>query len=194
MKERTLKTTDAFRGKLIRVEVLEVELEDGTRSVREIVRHPGAVAVVVRRRDGRFVFVRQFRKPVEDHLLEVVAGTLDHGESPERCARREVAEETRHRVDSLTPLGGLYPSPGYVAERIEAFAAEADEDPGGRHGHVADPDERVETVVLERCEVERMIRAGRIRDAKTLAAWMLYERYVQGDGRPPAGALRGEAG
>ena len=160
-----------FEGDLIRVEVADVQLEDGTPARREIVRHPGAVAVVARLPDGRFVFVRQFRKPVEAHLIEVIAGTLDPGEAEETCARREVAEESGCAVRSLRRLGKIFPSPGYVDEGITVFFAEVSEDGPAAEG---DHDERIENVFLTRAAFEEDIRGDRAWDAKTLAAWMLY--------------------
>lgn len=171
MREITVQSETVFEGRLFRVEVADVRLEDGTPAQREIVRHPGAVAAVARLPDGRFVFVRQYRKPVEDHMLEIIAGTIDPGESDETCARREVAEESGCEVRSLRRLGRIYPSPGYVDEGITVFFAEVSEDGPGAEG---DEDERIEMVILSREAFEEEIRSDRIRDAKTLAAWMLY--------------------
>ena len=81
MNEKTLSARTVFDGRLLHVEVLDVELPSGVRSVREIVRHPGASVILPQRPDGQFLFVRQFRKPLERQLLEAVAGTLDPGET-----------------------------------------------------------------------------------------------------------------
>lgn len=172
MEERTLASRTAFEGKLLRLDVVDVELPDGRQSVREIVRHPGAVVVLCRRPDGQFVFVRQFRKPVEQIVLESVAGTLDPGEDPAACARREVTEETGYTVESLTPLGRLIPAPGYTDEILHAFYAVVAAEPGAQD---PDDDEAVEVVAVTRAAFEARVRRGEIEDAKTLGVWTLWQ-------------------
>ena len=173
MYEKTLTSTPAFSGRLLNVEVLEVELEPGVRSRREIVRHPGATAIVARIPDGRFVFVRQFRKPIETELLEIVAGGLEKGELPADCARREIKEETGHDVLSLRPLGTAYPAPGYTDEILHLFFAELSATRDAQHG---DHDERITVEYLTEAEVEALLDQGAIHDGKTLAAWLLFTR------------------
>ena len=162
---------------MLRLEVIEVELEDGTRSQREIIRHPGAVAVLAHTAKGQCLLVRQYRKAVEEEMEEVIAGTLDPGEDPEACARREVEEETGHRVGRIERLGVIYPSPGYLDEKITVFRADVSPcmDPAS-----ADLDERVEAVTRDEQEIESAIASGAIRDAKTLAAWSLHRLIPPG--------------
>lgn len=176
MHEKTLTRQTAFHGKLVRVETLEVELEDGRRAYRELVRHPGAVCVLVRAPDGRLAFVRQFRCGAQKVMLEVVAGILDPGEPPEDAARREVREETGFSLKRLSRMGILYPTPGYVDERIVCFYGEADQ-LGDRD---LDHDERLVVDLLTDDEFRARIRAGEIEDAKTLAAWALYQAGAAG--------------
>lgn len=183
MREQTRHLDVIYSGQLLRLEVLDVELEDGTRSLREVVRHPGAVAVVAAKPDGTHVFVRQFRKAVERYMIEVVAGTLHKGENPEACARREVEEETGYRVEEIRCLGDIYPSPGYVDERIVVFVAKVA--PGG--GLAQDHDERVEPVEFTEADFERQILDGAILDSKTLACWTLYQlQRRHGRGQEPS--------
>ncbi len=172
MIEKTLSTERVFSGRLLTLDVLEVELEPGVRARREVVRHPGAAAVLARAPDGRFVFVRQFRKPVERELVEIIAGCLERGETPAQCAAREVLEETGYTVRSLSPLGTLYPTPGYTDEIIHLFRAELAPAPAAQR---TDRDERI---VLERLTpeaFEQQVRDGAITDGKTLAAWALHK-------------------
>ncbi|MFO7869917.1 MAG: NUDIX hydrolase [Kiritimatiellia bacterium] len=176
MNERTLNSREIFSGRLLKMEVQEVETASGAKTRREIVRHPGAVAVLASLPDGRFVFVRQYRKPVDSTLVEAVAGTLDPGEDAQTCARRELAEETGLAAGDLTNLGALKTAPGYTDEVIHIFHTEADEE--GR-GPAPDEDEELETVVLTEAEVEEMITDGRISDAKTVAAWLLYRKIIK---------------
>lgn len=171
MHEKTRTSKTLYSGRILGLEVQEVELPNGKTALREIVRHRGAVAVLARRADGRFLFVRQFRKPVEQVLLEVVAGNREPGEPAETCARRELEEETGYRVRALEHLGFIYPSPGYVDERIDIFFAETEQAVGATK---PDEDEMLELAVLTADEVAARIRNQEIHDAKTLAAWMMF--------------------
>ena len=175
MREETLNTEIIYDGRVVKLELVDVRLENGTETKREVIRHSGAVVVLARRADGRFLFVRQFRKPVEQELLEAVAGTLEAGESPDDCARRELLEETGFDAGTLRHLGTCYPSPGYVDERMEFYFAELE---GGGGELVLDHDEHIVPVMLSRGEVLEKIRGGEILDAKTLAIWLLYEKIV----------------
>jgi len=172
MNEKTISSQRAFDGRLLKLDVLDVELDNGRRSRREVVRHPGAVAVWARTPDKRFVFVRQFRKAIESDLLEIVAGTRNTGEPPDTCAIREVREETGYDVKTLTLLGFVHTAPGFCGERLELFFAElaATGKPPS-----PDPDEVLEVVQLNRKEWEARVVQGDIHDAKTLAAWALVQ-------------------
>lgn len=172
MNEKTISSKRAFEGRLLQLDVLDVELANGRRSRREIVRHPGAVAVWARTPDGRLLFVRQFRKAIEGDLLEIVAGTLNAGESPEACARREVKEETGFEVRTLLPLGFIHAAPGFCGERLDLFFAELTASAGRSQ---PDPDEALDVVPLSREEWEARVNRGEIHDAKTLAAWALVQ-------------------
>ena len=171
VEEQTLTSQWLYRGRILGLEVQDVRLANGRQAVREIVRHGPAVAVLARLPDGRFLFVRQFRKPVEQALLEVVAGNREPGESAEDCARREMEEETGHRVARLEALGFIYPSPGYVDERIDLFFAEVEAEPGATK---QDEDENVAAVRLTRTEARAELKE-RVVDSKTLAAWLRAE-------------------
>ena len=171
MYEKTISTRTVFEGRILDVDVLEVELEDGRRSVREIVRHGVAVAIIPQLPDGRFVFIRQFRKAMERVCFEVVAGNCDPGEEPAVSAARELKEETGYISESMELLGPVFPSVGYCTERIDIFIAEV-----GEQGATSfDEDESIETIILSESEMDEMIRTNQIADAKTLAAWMLFK-------------------
>jgi ADP-ribose pyrophosphatase len=178
--ERTVAVHPGFEGRLVKVEVHEVVMPDGRRTRREILRHPGAAVVLAEDADGRFLLVRQYRKAVERRLLEVVAGTLDPGETPETCARREVEEETGRRALSLSKLGVLCPAPGYSSEYLHIYHARVAPATASPR-HAPDPDEWIEVVALGAADIEARIDAGEIEDAKTLAAWLLYRRAARTD-------------
>lgn len=169
--EKTVSRKTVFEGRILNVDVLEVELEDGRRSVREIVRHGVAVAIIPQLLDGRFVFIRQFRKAMERVCFEVVAGNCDPGEEPVVSAVRELQEETGYVSQSMELLGPIFPSVGYCTERIDIFFATV----SGPGATSFDEDENIETVILTEAEMDEMIRTNQIADAKTLAAWMLYK-------------------
>lgn len=174
MSERTLFCSEIYTGRLIRLEVHEVALTDGRKSRREIVRHPDVATVVAQLPDGRFLFVRQYRKAVEEHLLELPAGCLEDGEEPAQCAAREVREETGYKVKRLRLLGSVYSSPGFCDEKIWMFHACLDD--GGQGAQRLDVDEAVACVALTGSEADRAMNAGTIRDAKSLAAWCLFKQ------------------
>jgi ADP-ribose pyrophosphatase len=179
MVEHELSRERVFEGKLLRVDVLDVELANGRRSRREVVRHPGAAVVLCRRPDDMFVWVRQFRMAAGELLLEAVAGTLDAGEAPATCAQREVREETGYEPVRLVSLGEAFPSPGYTEELLHFFYAEVPIE-GGEQS--PDDDEQVEVALLGRNEIEAMMARGEVRDAKTLAVWMLYTQRLRAAG------------
>lgn len=174
MNEKTLSSESVFRGRLLHVDVLTVELDNGKQAYREIVRHRGAVAVLVRRPDGRYILVRQFRKAVEKEMIEVVAGCLEKGEQPEQTVVREVREETGYTVTSINDLGKVFLTPGYSTEAIHFFLADVEPSPHDTH---LDEDEHVAVVLLTEHELESLLASNNgIDDGKTLAIWYRYIR------------------
>jgi len=169
--ERTLQRETLFKGLIFDVERIDIEVEGGGTSQRDVVRHRGAVGVVARYRNGNFLLVRQYRKAVEQNLLEIVAGTLDPGEAPAVCAARELREETGHRALVLERLGCVLPSPGYTDERIELFHAWVDDTPDAQQ---LDEDERVLVECIARDELFRSMADGDLCDGKSLAAFGLF--------------------
>ena len=116
--EKTLSVSTAFKGRALVIDVIDIELPDGRRSVRECVRHRGAVAILARRPDGAFIFARQYRKCIEQAYIEVPAGCMEVGEAPDVAAERELREESGYLVKSLMPLGSIYACPGYSEELL----------------------------------------------------------------------------
>ncbi|HKV45808.1 MAG TPA: NUDIX hydrolase [bacterium] len=141
----------------------EIEFPGGHRAEYEIVEHPGAVAMVVLTADGEVVLVRQYRAAVEADLLEIPAGTMEPGETPERCAERELAEEVGRAAGRWERLSSFYPSPGILSEMLHVFLAR---DLRPAVAASEEVDLRVETMALQ--EARRRIDSGEIRDAKSV--------------------------
>ncbi|MGB9789049.1 NUDIX domain-containing protein [Thermotoga caldifontis] len=165
MEEKTLESKTVFAGRIITVKVDRVSLTNGRTSLREVVLHPGAVAVLPLFDNGDVVLVKQFRYPVGEVLIEVPAGKLDLGEKPEQCALRELREETGINAGKLEYVGFLYTSPGFSNERIHLYIAEE----LSQHEQDLDVDEIVETIRLPLKDALRMCIDGEITDAKTVA-------------------------
>jgi ADP-ribose pyrophosphatase len=111
-------------GRIVKLSLEEVRLPNGNVVTLELIRHPGAAAVVPLDGDGNVILVRQYRHATGSWLLEVPAGKLDHpGESPEDCAMREVEEETGYRAGRLVPLGWMWTTPGFTNEKIWLYMA-----------------------------------------------------------------------
>jgi ADP-ribose pyrophosphatase len=162
-----LSTRTVHQGRVVNLSVEQVRLPNGNTVTLEVIRHPGAAAVVPVDGDGNVVLVRQYRHATGSWLLEVPAGTLDHpGEPPEECARREVEEETGHRVGRLVPLGWIWTTPGFTSEKIWLYLA-LDLTP-------ASPDlEADEVLTVETLPLDEAVRravSGEIVDAKSVCA------------------------
>jgi len=170
--EQTTGTELVFDGKLIKLQVDTVRLPNGTEAKREIVRHPGAAAVLALH-DGRMLVVEQYRKPLGKVQVEIPAGKLDPGEDPMACAARELEEETGYRAKSLRPVSAFYTSPGFADEKLYLYFAEELEKGSAK----PDEDEFLEIGAITFEEARQYIREERISDAKTILAvyaWQLY--------------------
>ena len=171
LKEVFVSTRRIYEGKVVNLRRDIVCLPNGKEAVREVVEHPGAVAVVPVLPDGRVMMVRQFRHPVGKVLLEIPAGKLDVGEDPDECALRELEEETGYRAGCLDRSASIYTGPGFTDEVIHIYIAcdlvKTVMNP--------DEDEFLEVAAYEPQDVRRMIREGLICDAKTIAGFYLLQ-------------------
>ena len=178
LKETTLCSEVVYSGIFLEICRDRVECPDGREAVREFVRHPGAVVIIPVLNDGRLLFERQFRYPLERAFIEFPAGKIDAGEAPLSCAVRELEEETGYRAERWQHLGVMHPCIGYSDERIEIFVAQ-----GLTHvGHNWDEGEFLEFLELERAEAVRAVLDGRITDAKTITALFWTERVLPAGG------------
>ncbi len=171
--EKTVSVKRVFEGRALTIDVAEVELPNGRRSTREMIRHRGAAVVLGQRPDGSYVLVRQYRRCVEMTLLEMVAGCLEEGESPEEGARREMEEESGYRVEALEKVGVIVACPGYSEERLHLFFARVPQAPAEQR---PDFDENLETVVMTAGEIDAALEAGELIDGKSVALWLLWRR------------------
>ncbi len=164
-----MKSERVFEGKLLRIDREEIELPHGKHAVLETIRHPGAAAVLPFLPDGRVVLIRQYRHAAGGFIVEVPAGKLDPGEQPERCARREVEEETGWRTGELVPLGSILTTPGFTDEVIWLYEAHA----LVRGRQALEADEVLDTLEVPFEEAVGMVRCGAITDAKSVASILL---------------------
>ena len=168
LEEKTIKIDKQFNGKIISLQVEEVELPNGNIAKREIVKHPGAVAVIALTEDNKIVMVEQYRKALEKTIVEIPAGKLEPGEDPETCAKRELEEETGYECREMKKLISFYTSPGFADELIHLFLAEG----LSKKVDAASPDEDEFLNLLELTleETEALINEQKIHDAKTAYA------------------------
>lgn len=176
--EKTIRTKKIFSGNIISVQVDDVLLPNGKESKREIVKHPGAVAIIPVTKDGNIIFVKQFRKPLERSLIEIPAGKIEENEDPEITAVRELEEETGFTTDTLTHVASFYTSPGFADEIIHLYYTDQLQPLTERVE--GDEDEFVEIVELSLEEAEQNVRDKKIYDAKTMYA-LLYIKLLRED-------------
>ena len=162
-----------YKAARFRVERVTYDSNDGTRHAKDIVRHPGAVTIVPLLDDGRICFVENYRAAVAERLVELPAGTLEPPEEPLQTALRELAEETGYRASKIEHLTTLSMSPGILDEKMYVYAATGLV--AGEMALEAGEDIRVASHTWD--EALAMVRDGRIRDAKTVAALLYYERF-----------------
>ncbi|NEW06163.1 NUDIX hydrolase [Paenibacillus sp. SYP-B3998] len=171
--EITLSSEPIFKGRVISLQVDTVQLPNGEQAKREIVKHPGAVAVIPLL-DDKMIVVEQYRKPLEKSQVEIPAGKLDEGEEPLQAALRELEEETGYRSEHVKHVSSFYTSPGFADEIVHLYVAEQ-LIKGEIH---LDEDEFLECEAITLEEAQRYIHEGRISDAKTILAvyaWQLYK-------------------
>ncbi|AZR73437.1 ADP-ribose pyrophosphatase [Anoxybacter fermentans] len=168
-KEKTIESREIFKGKMINLRLDTVELPNGKISTREVVEHPGAVAVVALTSEEKVLLVRQYRKACEEELLEIPAGKLDPGEDPDDAAIRELEEETGYRAESLKKLVSCYTSPGFADEMVHIYLAE-NLTPTSQ---ATDEDEFLSIHHFSWQEIIEMLKRGELKDAKTVTGLLM---------------------
>lgn len=173
--EKLLNSELIYEGKVINLKRCTVELENGATALRELVEHRGGVAVLAIDDEDQVLFVRQFRFPLDQVVLELPAGKLEKGEEPGSCGRRELEEETGYTCGSYSSLGQVFPTPGYTSEILHLYLA-GDLTPSSQH---LDADE---FLTVEKIPFEKaldMCLSGEIKDAKTLVPILKYAMMRQ---------------
>ena len=172
--EQTISSKSIYEGKIISLRVEDVKLPDGNLAKRELVKHPGAVAIIPITVEGKIVLVKQFRKALNRTLIEIPAGRIEIGEAPLVTAKRELEEETGYGTTEITYIQSFATSPGFADEVIHLYLAE-------ELYHIENPaegdeDEFIELVEVTIEEAEKLVISGEIYDAKTAFA-ILYAKF-----------------
>ena len=168
--EKTIKSKQIYNGRIIKVRVDEVTVANGNKADREIVEHPGGVVIIATTDDDKILLVEQYRKPVEENLLELPAGKLEANEDPLECAKRELIEETGYKAAFVEHLFSFYTTPGYSNEILHLYKADTLEEVG------VDPDENEIIInhMISRNDILKMINSGEIKDSKTVMGLLFY--------------------
>jgi ADP-ribose pyrophosphatase len=173
-KAKILRSKMIYTGRVFGVRRDEIIEPTGVRVTREVITHPGSVVVLPVLPDRRIVLIRQYRHATRQFLWELVAGRMERGENPRRAAGRELIEETGYRAKRFRVFLDVFPTPGFLEERMYILLAE------GLTLGEAEPeeDEKITVKSFTRKELEKMIRNGTLRDAKSIAGLLYYFRFL----------------
>jgi ADP-ribose pyrophosphatase len=173
-KAKVLSSKTVYKGPIFGIRRDEVIEPSGVRTTREVITHPGSVVVLPVLPDGRILLIQQYRHAAHQYLWELVAGRIDAGESPREAAARELIEETGYRAKSLRVFLYMFPTPGFLEEKMYILLAT------GLTAGEAEPeeDEKIISRPYNRKKLEEMIRTGKLRDAKSVAGILFYFRFL----------------
>lgn len=171
LNEKELSKETIFQGKILNLEKYHVELPNKNTSTREVVNHPGAVAVLPIDENENIYLVKQYRFPIRKALIEIPAGKFDSpDENPLECGKRELEEEIGKQAKEWVYLGYIYTTPGFSTEKIHLYCARNLIDVGVN----PDDDEFVEVLKVSISEMKEMIKNGQITDSKSICAFYKY--------------------
>jgi len=164
-----------YQGRVFGLRRDEVVEPSGLRATREVITHPGSVVVLPVLPDGRIVMIRQYRHATRQYLWELVAGRKEPEETPKQGAARELLEETGYRAKRYKVFLDVFPSPGFLEERMYLLLAE------GLTAGEAQPeeDEKIEVRPFKLKELKQMIKSGRLRDAKSIGGILYYLTFLR---------------
>ena len=174
-KVQVLKSKMVYKGPVFGVRRDEVVEPSGVRARREVVTHPGSVVVLPVLDDGRILMIQQYRYATRQYLWELVAGRIDEGETIKAAAARELQEETGYRAKKFHVFLDLFPTPGFLEERMHLLLAE------GLTAGEAHPeeDEKIFSRPYKLRELKQMMKARKLRDAKSIAGILYYLTFVK---------------
>jgi ADP-ribose pyrophosphatase len=172
---KILKSKVVYQGRVFGVRRDEVIEPSGVHATREVITHSGSVVVLPVLPDGRIVLIRQYRHATRQYLWELVAGRMDEGETPKQGAARELIEETGYRAKKFSVFLDLFPSPGFLEERMYILLAEG-VTPGKAQ---PEEDEKIISRAYKPQELREMIRRGHLHDAKSVAGILYYLTFLQ---------------
>ena len=173
-KAKVLSSTIIYEGPVFGIRRDEVIEPSGVRTTREVITHPGSIVVLPVLPDGRILLIQQYRHATRQYLWELVAGRMDPGETPKKAAARELIEETGFRAKRIRVFLDVFPTPGFLEERMFILLAE------GLTAGEAEPeeDEKIISRAYTRKQLEELIRGGKLRDAKSIAGILYYFRFL----------------
>jgi ADP-ribose pyrophosphatase len=171
---RILRSKIIYKGPVFGVRRDEVLEPGGVRTTREVVTHPGSVVILPLLPDGRILLVRQYRHATRQFLWELVAGRIERGENPRQAAARELLEETGYRAKRYRIFLDIFPTPGFLEERMYILLAQGLTSGDAR----PEEDEKIISRVFSRSQLRQMIRSGKLRDAKTIAGLLYYFSFL----------------
>jgi len=181
IKETLFKRHKIYSGKAVNFSVDVVTLPDGKKTTREYLEHPGAVAVLAFTGKDNIVLVSQYRYPIKELTLEVPAGKIDKGETPLKCVRRELKEETGFKAKKIVKLVSFWPTPAFSNEVLHVYAAygltQSQKSP--------DDDEFIETSVMPFKKALEKVMNGNIKDSKTIIAILHHAVTGHHRNKPP---------
>ncbi len=175
MSAKVNSSSTQYRGRVFTLVKENVTLDNGTTTDLDVIHHPGAAAMVPLTDAKHVVMLRQYRHAVRQEIWEIPAGTLEKGESPQLCAKRELEEETGYCASNFVRLGEIIPVPGYSDETITLFLCTS---LAQKHQKL-DADEQIMVSEIPFDETIAMIHAGHIRDAKTIAGLFMARQYLK---------------
>ena len=176
MNFKILESEVVFKGKVFDLQVDQIEYDSGNKGVRETAVHQGGAVAVAVKYDGKIIFVKQFRYPLQKVLLELPAGKLNKGEDPMVCAVRELEEETGYKAKKVEKLGAICTTPGFCTEILHIYLAE-DLIPGDHNRE--EGEFGMEIIELTLDQAEEKIRSGEIFDAKTICGIHLAAAHLK---------------
>ena len=178
LKEKTIKTKTAHKGTFLTLNSDKVLLPNGNTSIREWIKHPGAVCCVPILPNGKIVLIRQYRYAIKKEMIEIPAGKLDQNEIPEKCALRELEEEIGYRANKLTLLANIHPAVGFTDEKMWLYLAED----LVKTKQSLDADEFLSLFPTKLDEAVDMVWSGQITDVKTIIGILWAQKKLLGEG------------